>query len=409
MMPEITEIVRGISMTEAHSNTVVKLPKKQPTKLKFTTKRVNELVAPEKGQRYYYDTEVHSLAVRVSSAGSRSYILYKKVNGKPQRITLGKVGALSLADARNAAKGYIGQLAAGIDVIKSRKEAKAAQVTVGELYESWLSTANKLGLKSVGDDETRWRLHLSRLSKKVAADIARSDLQKIVDKVSKKAPRQANLCCDLLHRIYAHAIKAEIFKGNNPAKGLIRNREQSRERYLKPDEIKGFIESVRQEGEPWTGYFMMLLLTGQRREAVAAMRWQDLDLNTGVWSLPSWNSKNGRALSIALTNNAVVLLTEIQKMTINEFVFASTKSKTGHIVNPVKAFKRICERAGVSDLRIHDVRRSVGSWMAAAGASNFMISKALGHVDTRSAQVYARLDVDPVRIVLEDITGQMLK
>ncbi|RLA18375.1 MAG: hypothetical protein DRQ62_13700 [Gammaproteobacteria bacterium] len=395
-------------MTKTDSN-IIALPKKQSSKLKFTTKRVIDLASPEKGQRYYYDSEVGGLGVRVSASGSRTYILYKKVNGKPQRITLGKVGVIGLAEARKAAIKLNGEVAGGIDIVKAKKEAKVKQITVGELYKAWLATAHKLDLKSVGDDETRWRLHLSKLARKTAVDITRADLQRIVDRISKKAKRQANLCCDLMHRVYAHAIRAETFKGDNPAKGLIRNREQSRERYLKPDEIKGFIESVRAEGEPWTGYFMMLLLTGQRREAVATMRWQDVDLKAGVWSLPSWSSKNGRSLSIALTVDAVELLNGLQDYKINQYVFGSTRSKSGHIINPVKAFKRICERAGVSDLRIHDVRRSVGSWMAAAGASNFMISKALGHADTRSAQVYARLDVDPVRTVLEDITGQMLK
>lgn len=407
-MPEYHNLFGARAMTKLNSK-VARLPKKQSQKVKFTTKRVNDFPSPEKGQRYYYDADVHGLAVRVSAVGTRTYILYKKINGKPQRLTLGKVTGLSLSEARNAARAYIGQLASGVDVVKSRKEAKAKLVSVGELYESWLTTAHKLGLKSVDDDEARWRLHLFRLCKKTAIDITRADLQKIVDGVSEKTPRQANLCCDLLHRVYAHAIKAEIFKGDNPAKGLVRNREQSRERYLKPDEIKGFINAVRSEGEPWTGYFMTLLLTGQRREAVAAMRWQDLDLNSGVWSLPSWDSKNGRSLSIALTNDAVEMLVEIRKMAINEYVFASKASASGRIVNPVKAFKRICDRAGVHDLRIHDLRRSVGSWMAAAGASNFMISKALGHADVRSAQVYARLDVTPVREVLENVTGEMLK
>ena len=184
---------------------IVPISKKQPSKIKFTSKRVDDLISPEKGQRYYYDTEVGGLAVRVSHTGSKTFVLVKKISGKPERITLGKVGSITLSEARKACEVKNGQLAAGIDIIKARKEARAKQITVGEMYASWLAMANKIGLKSIGDDECRWRLYLSRLANKAAIDITRAQLQKIVDEITKTKPRQATLCCSLLNRLFNHS------------------------------------------------------------------------------------------------------------------------------------------------------------------------------------------------------------
>ena len=188
-------------MSKIDSN-IVQLPKKSPVKIKFTSRRIDDLPAPEKGQRYYYDTEVGGLAIRVSHTGTKTFVLVKKIYGRPERITLGKVGSITLSEARKASEIHNGQLAAGVDIVKAKKEARAKKVTVEELYESWLLMANKIGLKSISDDECRWRLHLSRLAKKPAIEVTRAQLQKVVDELAKTKPRQANLCCSLLNRIF---------------------------------------------------------------------------------------------------------------------------------------------------------------------------------------------------------------
>jgi integrase len=89
------------------------------------------------------------------------------------------------------------------------------------------------------------------------------------------------------------------------------------------------------------------------------------------------------------------------------WVFPST-GKTGHLVEPKKAWKRILERADLSDLRIHDLRRSLGSWQAATGASLSIIGKSLGHKNINSTAIYARLNIDPVRESMETATSAMM-
>lgn len=377
----------------------------EPSKFRFTTQRIEKLKSPVKGCKYYYDTEINGLCVRVTATGAKSYVLYRKINGTPGRITLGSTASIKLDAARKAAEQLNGKLAAGVDIVKERREDRKKEVTLKELYEAWLRSAKTRQLRSWREDENLWKLHIKpNMANKEAASITTLHVQRIVDKIAEKHPRTSNKVLALLSRIYNHGIKKGLFININPVGAVDRVPEQSRERFLKPDELPIFIASVEQEDEPWKGYFKILLFTGARKTAAASMRWQDIDFKGSVWHVPSWDSKNKKSLAVPLVPEAAAVLNKIKETAVNDWVFPSSTSTSGHIETPTKPWKRICERAGFTDLRIHDIRRTVGSWLAASGASNFTISKALGHMSPRSADVYARLTVDPVREALGSIT-----
>lgn len=374
-------------------------------KFKFTQYRLDKTPCPAKGCKYYYDTAVTGLCLRVTSTGIKTYVLYRRVNGKPSRINLGRMRALTLAGARDAAHQLNGQLAAGVDVVKKRKESRKKHVTVGQLFTIWLNSAKARKLKTWQGDKRLWELHLkTRLSNREAICITTADVQKIADNMASKHPRTANKVTDLIRRIFNTAAKKGFFTGQNPSRFIDRQPEYSRERFLRPDEIPRFLAAVYQEGPPWRGYFLMLLYTGARRATVSSMRWQDIDMTDYVWHIPAWASKNGKSLCVPLVAEAIQVLNELLKTSTNGWVFPSDFSKSGHLETPTKPWRRICERADLKDLWIHDIRRTVGSWLAASGASNFVISKALGHICPRSAEVYARLDTTPVRNCLGEVT-----
>lgn len=393
-------------MTTSKSN-ISPLPRKQATRFKFTVNRVNDL-KPRAGAYQVYDSTVQGLAVRVTPKGAKSFVFFRKLSGKTIRLKLGAVGGLSLADARAAAQQMNGKAATGVDVLKERKDSARAQSSLNDLFGEWYEASKHL--KSREADKRRWNNHLEVLGRKRAGDVTRADLQRVVDKVGANYPRMANLCAALLSRVYSHAIRNEVFEGRNPAKLIKRFPEHSRERYLLTDEMPRFLDAVNKEESPWREYFLLLLHTGQRYASVCAMRWDDIDISAGVWNLPAWKSKNGKALSIALTSQAVVVLEGIAEPDERKgWVFRSDMSESGHITSPNKAWNRICERADLENLNIHDVRRTVGSYLAAAGASNFVISKALGHTNLKSAEVYARMNTNPVRDALEGLLGAVTK
>jgi integrase len=151
--------------------------------------------------------------------------------------------------------------------------------------------------------------------------------------------------------------------------------------------------------------FMLALLTGARKMNVAAMRWEDINLSRQEWRIP--DTKNDEPHTVPLVPEAITLIKRRKKKQSTDFVFPSD-SVSGHIVSPKKAWREIMLQAGVTDLRIHDLRRTLGSWQAVQGASLPIIGKSLGHKTATATQIYARLNLDPVRASMERATTAML-
>ena len=158
---------------------------------------------------------------------------------------------------------------------------------------------------------------------------------------------------------------------------------------------------LRREEELLQDFFWMLLLTGARRGNVLAMRWDEIDLKLKFWRIST--AKNGDSQYIALTPASITLLTRrMEHADGSPWVFPG-EGISGHLADPKRAFKRILARAQLKDLRIHDLRRTVGSYLAINGANSFLIGQALGHKDPRSTIIYAKLNLDPIRHAVETI------
>jgi integrase len=227
----------------------------------------------------------------------------------------------------------------------------------------------------------------------------------------------------------------------NPCHGVKANRETSRSRFLSPDELGRLLHAVEAEPADLRDFFLVLLFTGARRSNVQAMRWADLDLDGGVWRIAAGESKSGEAMSLPLVEDAVKLLrrrkadldalvrraskpADATRLTLRQaqhraveqrkaacvavYVFPG-RGASGHLVEPKAAWGRVLKRAGIVKLRIHDLRRTVGSWLAGQGANAFVIQKALGHKSLTSVGVYARLDLSPVRAAMEGVATAFAK
>jgi integrase len=133
------------------------------------------------------------------------------------------------------------------------------------------------------------------------------------------------------------------------------------------------------------------------------VRWEQLDLAGGKWTIPGDESKNREAMDVVLSAEALAVLQ--RRLDARDpdnpsaYVFPSRNenARVPHLCEPKAAWRRICKDARLFDLRIHDLRRSFGSWQAGAGASLLTIGKSLGHLDSDTTKVYARLDLAPVR------------
>jgi integrase len=195
----------------------------------------------------------------------------------------------------------------------------------------------------------------------------------------------------------------------NPAKGIRRNKEQARDRFLQSDELPRFFAALaEEESDIARDDFLLSLLTSARLSNVLAMRWTDVNLAEGLWRIPE--TKNGTPQNVPLTQEAIAILNERRRKAAPEAVHVlAGRGKTGHYAEPRKGWERIIERAGLSALRIHDLRRTLGSWQAKTGASLAIIGKSLNHKNHATTSIYARLDLDPVRQSVNTATAAMLE
>lgn len=151
--------------------------------------------------------------------------------------------------------------------------------------------------------------------------------------------------------------------------------------------------------------FMLSLLTGMRRSDVLAMRWEQISLERGEWRIP--DPKNGEPLTVPLIGEVVRLLQARRPQELGEWVFPG-EGKTGHLAEPKAAWKRILDRAGIENLRLHDLRRTLGSSMAAAGVNTITTARTMGHKTLSMALRYQQLGTDPRRAAIEAGAGAIL-
>jgi integrase len=375
-------------------------------RIKLTEQRIAGLRKPSLGASYTYDSLAPSLAIRVTAAGVRSFVVVKKINGRTERITLGRFPGLRLDDARQAAMGVAGDLARGNDPIALRKAARARKITLADLWPAYLAHLKQRN-RTWARDKERWEMAVSpALGRKALSDISRADYQSLIDRIGVNRPIAANRVASFLSAFLNFAVRTDRMQ-INPAKGLIRFREEARSRIIKTDELQRLLSSIEAEGEPWADAFKMLLFTGARRGSVAGMRWEDIDLPSGIWTIPAKIAKNKTATPLPLTEPAIALLQQRLKYRAGEpWVFPSPIGD-GHLVGLPKAWARILKRAEITGLRIHDVRRSVGTALARTGASPHIIATGLGHRSIASAKAYVRLAGEDARQALGDAVAAL--
>lgn len=186
-------------------------------------------------------------------------------------------------------------------------------------------------------------------------------------------------------------------------------REEKRDRFLSPAEVQRLSAALQEEPNVyWRAYFPLSLLLGTRRNELLSARWEhfDFDESSGaVLVIPT--TKAGRPHRLPLPAAAVGILYSLPNRGPVGWVFPGIGT-TGHLREPKKAWKRLCARADLADVRIHDLRRTLGSWMAARGYSLPLIGKALNHSNVSTTAIYARLDLDPVRAALEETATAFL-
>jgi integrase len=199
-------------------------------------------------------------------------------------------------------------------------------------------------------------------------------------------------------------------RDSNPVRGVERNHETRRRRYLTGDELPRLVEALAAYPDPQAANIIrLLLMTGARSGEVFGMRWADIDTEQGVWTKLASSTKQKQDHTVPLSAPARMLLTEIaatqqaKGKTLGSWVFPSTKNPSGHVAGMERSWASILKQAGITGLRVHDLRHSFASELVSSGASLPLIGALLGHSNPNTTARYAHLFDDPMRKAVDRV------
>jgi integrase len=316
---------------------------------------------------------------------------------------------MTIDQARKQATVVLAEIARGNDP-QEQKRALRRQCTLRELFGHYLETHAKVHCreKSWREDQRLFNRHLPVWHARRISTITTADIAALHGRIGKKTPCQANRLLTLLCKLLNYGRRTLKSDRANPCEGVRRFHEAARERFLSAAELKRLFRALKSEPEPFRSFFLLLLLTGARKGNVQAMRWRDVDLDARLWRIPNDQSKNREPLTVVLSPESLEILRRRQAdVNGSEYVFPGC-GKTGHLVEPKTPWGHVVKRAKLNDCRMHDLRRTLGSWQAAGGASLLIIGKSLGHRSESATRIYARLATDPVRESVEKATVAMI-
>lgn len=351
---------------------------------------------------YLWDDDPQGFGLRIYPSSKKSFVLNYRHNNRKRLLTIGQYGALTLDFARKAAKKHLTDLASGTDPLETRQKARLGE-TIKDLCAVYVDR-HAILKKSGHEDVSRINRHiLPAWSNLKATNIKRADVSHLHSKVGKiNGHYEANRLLALLSKMFQKAQEWGIIEAgdhNNPAHNIERFQENKRDRYVTPQELPRLVEAIEQEPNQSARFALWLyLLTGLRKEEVLTLKWTDIDFDRN--ELVKEETKNGKKHYLPLSAAALALLKQIPRYDDNPYLIAG-KIEGQHLVNVQKAWTRIRKNAGIEDVHIHDLRRTVGSWLAQSGNSLHLIGKVLNHSNVSTTAIYARFGQDNVREALE--------
>jgi integrase len=326
--------------------------------------------------------------------------------GRDRLLTLGRHGVLTVQQARNQAGDALRSVTQGADPLADRQDARD-RLTVSEFAKLYMTRHAKPRKKSWKEDQRRLQKYIVPAWGARALDsIRRSDVAAMHARIGEKSPTEANRTLALVSIMYSLAGEwGQIPEtAPNPAARVRKFKEKSRDRWVTPAELPRLLEAIQAEESPHIrGLFLLYLLTGMRKSELLTLRWDAVDLDRREIRLG--DTKQGRTHVVPLSPEAVEILDGLPHYLGNPHVFPSSNQPgepTRYVHRP---WVRIRERAGLQDVRLHDLRRTVGSWLATSGASLPLIGKVLGHSNASTTQVYARLAEDAPRKALANASS----
>ncbi len=375
------------------------------------TKRVIDAAEIQAAEYFIWDDELPGFALRVLPSGRKGYIVQYRAGRRSRRMSLGPSTVLTCEQARTRAIGIIAAARNGDDPAAER-DAERKTITVKELAERFDKEHVSVRVKETTAKGYRRlidRTILPALGRHRVTEVTRADIAKLHHDL-RHIPYEANRCLEVMSKMFS---LAEMWglrpDGSNPRKHIKKYAEEKRERFLSPAELKRVGDVLREmedEGIELSSAIAaarLLILTGCRLGEIMTLQWEHVDLPGRALRLP--DSKTG-AKVVHLGQPAIDVLTSIKKVDKNPWVIVGTLP--GARLTDLQPFwQRVRARAGLKDVRIHDLRHTFASTAVAAGQGLPMIGKLLGHTQVQTTARYAHLAADPVKSAAETVSSSL--
>lgn len=362
----------------------------------LTAAAVERMKPPAEGQVDHYDAGHPGLALRISHGGARTWTYKLRAHGRQRKMTLGTYPAMTLSEARAAWREAKAAVDRGEDPATERAVGRRREPdTVRSVAEDFIVKYARPRNRTADEVARMFALHLyPKLGARPIATVTRRDVLDLLDGIeAKTSGARANRVLANVRRMFAWAVERGILEVSPVANVRAPGQEKSRDRVLTDDEVTAFLRACEGMGEPFGPLFRLLLLTGQRREEVAALPWAELDLAGAVWHLPAERTKNKRASDVPLAPQSVAILEGLMRR--SPLAFPAAFSRDGHFEpRPLSGFGRAKARldaamlaelreadpeATLPDWRLHDLRRTAASGMARLGVAVHVVEKLLNH------------------------------
>lgn len=378
------------------------------------------LPLPAKNNCVYYDAPgkrgslyVAGFGLRVTAAGSRTFILnYRTKAGRERRYTIGSPPTWSLNQARDEARKLKAQVDQGGDPladVKAKRQAKTVRELCDVFAEEHLPS-----LRPSSADDYRAMMRdkvLPTLGALKVADVRYDDIASLHRKVTRtnKTPYAANRLLALLSKMFALSVR-HGWRAGNPCVGVQRNPEVKRDRFLSSEECVRLAQALaRSPNQQVADMIRFSLLTGARsRSEVCAARWADFDLVAATWTKQASTTKQKKLHHLPLSAPALQLLVRLRERASPDALLVFPGRQGGIRAGFDYYFKRVCKDAGIKNIRVHDLRHTLGSHLASSGFSLPLIGALLGHSNPNTTARYAHLQVDPQKRAVDRVAGIVL-
>lgn len=401
-------------------------------RVSLTERFVKASMAGERVSPIFMDDSVIGFGVQVRRNGRKAFTFDYTFEGRRRRATIGDYPVWSVAAAREEAKRLKREVDAGRDPLAVR-DARWEAATIRDLVARYIAEhAARLVPEARKTQISMLETHvLPAWGDRKVTDIRTGDVDALLADVAKgrarrhkaktrhrrekplaiakPTPVQANRVGAVLRKIFNLAIRWDIC-ADNPAKAFIRNPEQPRERFLNTSEIDRLAEILdRHPNRRGANIIRLLMLTGARRGEVLNARWEQFDLDAGVWTKPAAATKQKRMHRVPISGATVQLLRSARSLVTADCPWVFPGDAAGKPVQEIKRFwADIRVRADLPGVRIHDLRHTFASLLVSDGMSLPMIGKLLGHTQVQTTQRYAHLFDDPLRAGINTI-GERLR